>query len=90
MVAGREFAPMRISVLTKLFAGFGLAFTIIGTTALISLDNAARVAEHPEGLTHAQALDDELHAVVFAACAAEKSQRKFVATGASPLSVGQA
>ncbi len=72
---------MRISVRTKLFVAFGLAFTIIGTTALISLDNAARVTENAERLTHARDVADGLHAVVFALYAAESAQREFAVTG---------
>ena len=85
MVAGRELAPMRISVRI----GFGLAFTIIGTTAFVFLNEAASAAENAERLTHAQDLEDELHAVVFALYAAETAQWEFAATG-RPLSVGQA
>ncbi|MCH7481291.1 MAG: CHASE3 domain-containing protein [Chloroflexi bacterium] len=72
---------MRISVRTKLFVAFGLAFAIMGTTALISLDNAARLAENAERLTQSHKLVAKLHAVVLALDAAETSQRVFVATG---------
>ena len=71
---------MRISVRTKLFVAFGLAFTIIATTALISLDNATRLTENAERLTHARDLADELHAIGFALYAAEAAQREFATT----------